>query len=189
MSDSNYLTDQLLIAMPRLDDPNFSHTVTYVCEHNDEGAMGIVINRPLDGGLHLSDILEHLDIQVEDPRLHDQPVFSGGPVETERGFVIHTPTGRWDSSLHVTPEIGITTSRDILEAIARDEGPAQYRVALGYAGWGAGQLEQELSENTWLSTPATDSLLFDTDHDQLWEAAASQLGIDPRLLSGEAGHA
>lgn len=181
------LTNHLLIAMPALEDPNFSHTVTYICEHSEDGAMGIVLNRPLD--LPLSDVLEHLEIPILDPRLSQQHVFLGGPVDMERGFVVHTPVGEWDSSMTVSADIGVTTSRDILQAIARGEGPERYRIALGYAGWGSGQLESELGENSWLSTPATPELLFATPPEQLWQAAASELGIDMTLLSQETGHA
>ncbi len=181
------LTDHLLIAMPRLADPNFAHSVTYVCEHSEQGAMGIVINRQMD--LSLAEILDHLEIERHDPRLEDRPVLAGGPVETERGFVIHTPPGDWDSSLRVSGQVAVTTSRDVLEAIGADRGPRHYRVALGYAGWSAGQLEKELGENTWLSTPATFELLFETGTDQLWNAAAGQLGVDINLMSGDAGHA
>lgn len=182
------LKNQFLIAMPGLEDPNFSRTVTYICDHSDEGAMGIVINRPTE--LHLSDVLEHMGIPGADPRSAEQIVYQGGPVEEERGFVLHTPrNGGWKSSIQVTEQIGITTSRDILEAMARGEGPARSLIALGYAGWAAGQLEAEIQQNSWLSGPAQAEVLFDLPPAQRWEAAAKLLGVDMALMSTDAGHA
>ena len=151
MTQHASLKSQLLIAMPNLEDPNFSRTVTYICEHGEHGAMGIVLNRPTE--LRLSDILQHMKIDADTGPASDQIVFLGGPVEEERGFVLHTHTEPWDSTLTVDDTISITTSRDILEAMASGEGPAQTLVALGYAGWGAGQLEREIQENAWLSGP------------------------------------
>lgn len=187
MNDSVSLKNQFLIAMPGLDDPNFARTVTYICEHGEHGAMGIVVNRPSD--LQLVDVLEHMQIPPPAAGRGEQIVYLGGPVETERGFVLHTPTEEWDSTLAVTEEISITTSRDVLEAMARGAGPAKSLIALGYAGWGAGQLEDELQHNAWLSGPADLGILFDLPAEQRWEAAARLLGIDVRLLSTEAGHA
>jgi putative transcriptional regulator len=182
------LKNQLLIAMPGLADPNFSRTVSYICDHSDEGAMGIVVNRPSE--LHLRDVLEHMEIELTDPRAGEQIVYLGGPVQEERGFVLHSPNdGGWKSSIPVTDQIGITTSRDILEAMARGEGPAKALVALGYAGWGAGQLEQELQDNAWLSGPAEPAVLFDLPPQDRWTAAARLLGVDMSLLSRNAGHA
>ena len=181
------LKNQLLIAMPSLEDPNFSRTVTYICEHGEEGAMGIVLNRPTE--LSLADVLRHMDIAGGVGDTGRQMVFLGGPVEEERGFVLHTHTDPWDSTLAINEDISVTTSRDILEAMARGEGPAQTLVALGYAGWGAGQLERELQDNAWLSGPADRSILFELPPDQRWEAAARLLGVDVNLLSSEAGHA
>jgi putative transcriptional regulator len=187
MSEKSYLTNQLLIAMPSLRDPNFFHTVTYICEHSSEGAMGIVINRPL--GIRLGEVMEHLDIGAVPEDVARRIVFQGGPVQTERGFVIHRPLGHWDSTLAVTEDIGITTSRDVLAAIAQCEGPEKCIVALGYAGWAAGQLEQELSENAWLSGPAVPDILFDRPIEQRWEASAALIGVNLNLLSGDVGHA
>lgn len=187
MNSSESLTNQFLIAMPGLDDANFHHTVTYLCQHSEEGAMGIVINRP--SGLRLNDILEQLDISDTPLPAAEQPIYIGGPVQTDRGFVLHTNGTKWDSTLQITPTISVTTSRDILGAIARGKGPEKSLIALGYAGWGKGQLEQEMSANTWLNGPAPENVLFDLPAEARWEAAANALGIDLNLLSGEAGHA
>lgn len=187
MSEATYLTDQFLIAMPNLADPNFFHTVTYISEHNASGALGIVINRPLT--LTLGDLLEHLEIPIAIPDIAAMPVYSGGPVQPEQGFVVHSPVGYWGATLKVTDTIGITTSRDILEALAQGRGPARILVALGYAGWGPGQLEREMVENAWLSSPADAAILFHTPIPQRWMAAAALLGVDLNLLSSGAGHA
>jgi putative transcriptional regulator len=181
------LTNNLLIAMPTLADPNFSRTVTLLCEHSDEGAMGIMINRPTN--LVLRDILVQLDIDAGASPHADAPVYFGGPVQNSRGFVLHEPIGSWEATLAVTDTLGVSTSRDILEAIARNEGPDRYLVALGYAGWGAGQLERELSENSWLNVPAEREILFSMPVDQRWRAAAQLTGVDLANLSSEAGHA
>jgi len=187
MSDACYLTNQFLIAMPGLEDPNFFHSVTYICEHNDSGALGLVINRPL--GMQLDEILQHVQLDQAEPEARQIPVHLGGPVQQDRGFVLHEPLGEWDATLKVTDRIGITSSMDILQAIARNEGPEHTLITLGYAGWGAGQLEQEMAENAWLSGPAHPDILFDTPDEERWKAAAASLGIDLDLLSGEAGHA
>lgn len=181
------LKNQLLIAMPSLEDPNFARTVTYICEHGERGAMGIVLNRPTE--LCLTDILKHMDIDSDRQDADEQMVYLGGPVEEERGFVLHNHTEPWNSTLVVDAQISITTSRDILEAMATGSGPERTFVALGYAGWGAGQLEHELKENAWLSGPAEQSILFDLPAEERWEAAARLLGVDVNLLSSEAGHA
>lgn len=186
MLEPTYLTDHFLIAMPNLGDPNFFRTVTYICMHNEEGAMGIVINRPMD--VDLGDVLEHMNIEAQDPMANRLPIFEGGPVQRERGFVIHQPAGQWDAMLNVGDDLGITTSRDILGAIADGRGPKKVLIALGYAGWGAGQLEQEMAENAWLSTPADNSIIFNISPEQRWHAAAARLGVDLTLLSSEAGH-
>jgi putative transcriptional regulator len=144
-SRSDYLANQFLIAMPALADPNFSHTVTYMCDHNHEGAMGLVVNRPLD--LELDELFTHLGISSK--RRHDEhvPVYQGGPVQTERGFVLHREVGDWEASIEVTDDIALTFSQDIIEAIANDEGPRDFMISLGYAGWGPGQLESEMAAN------------------------------------------
>lgn len=186
MAEAEYLSNHFLIAMPGLADPNFFHTVTFICEHDADGAMGIVINRPLD--LRLADIVTHMDIQAN-PDTEQLPIFQGGPVQTERGFVVHTPLGGWEATLKVSDQIGVTASQDVLAAIAAGRGPKRSLIALGYAGWGAGQLEREIAENAWLSGPATPEVLFDTPIEKRWAAAAALLGVDMTLLSSDAGHA
>jgi putative transcriptional regulator len=182
-----FLKNHFLIAMPSLADPNFFQTVTYLCEHNSEGAMGIVINRPLD--IRLGDILQHMDIEARDEASVDLPIFLGGPVQTDRGFVLHRPVGHWQGTLTVTERIGLTASRDVLEAIAQGAGPERSLIVLGYAGWGPGQLEQEMAANAWLSGPADTEILFELPPAKRWEAAARLLGIDIHRMSGEVGHA
>jgi putative transcriptional regulator len=181
------LANQFLIAMPSLEDRNFKRTVTFVCEHSSEGAMGIVINRTTD--LKLGDILKQLDIAITDPTLAAQPIFLGGPVQNNRGFVIHEPLGNWESTLPVTDTIGVSTSRDILLAIAERRGPDRYLIALGYAGWGGGQLEREIAENSWLSGPANREILFELPLGSRWNKAAELVGVDLTTISSEAGHA
>ena len=181
------LTNNFLIAMPGLGDPNFSRTVTFICEHGSDGAMGIVINRPMD--LSLRDILGQMEIEASDNKHIDMPVYYGGPVHSNRGFILHEPIGEWESTLIVTDTLGVSTSRDILQAIAQDKGPRNYLLVLGYAGWAAGQLEREIVENAWLSGPATREILFDTAVEARWQAAAGVLGVDITKLSAQAGHA
>ncbi|MDH5325422.1 MAG: YqgE/AlgH family protein [Gammaproteobacteria bacterium] len=181
------LTNQFLIAMPGLADPNFFHSVTYICEHNKHGAMGIVINQPVD--LTLGEVVDYLGIKNGHNEKMRQTVFRGGPVETDRGFVLHNPLGKWESTLNVTPRIGLSTSNDIVEALARGEGPEHCLVALGYAGWGAGQLERELGENAWINCMADEQVLFHMDSAERWQAAVSLVGIDLNHLSGDVGHA
>ena len=187
MTETTYLTNQFLIAMPTLADPNFFQTVTYISEHNASGALGLVINRPLN--LSLGQLLEHLQIVTDRPDLAALPIYHGGPVQPEQGFVVHSPVGHWGATLRVTDRLGITTSRDILQAVADGQGPTHLLVALGYAGWGPGQLERELVENSWLSSPADFDTLFHTPSERRWLAAAALLGIDLNLLSADAGHA
>jgi len=189
--NATYLSGHLLIAMPAMQDPNFSKTVTYICEHSDQGALGIVINRPL--GMELGAIFEQLSLDSTDQALARQPVLLGGPVHQERGFVLHEPAEasdrEFDATLAVTDAIRVTTSQDILAAMARGQGPRRSLVALGYAGWGAGQLESELVQNAWLSVPATAQIIFDTPFDQRWRESARLLGVDLSTLSHQAGHA
>ncbi len=187
MSIAHSLSNHFLIAMPALDDPNFHHTTTYICEHDEDGALGIVINRPLN--MRLVEILKHMDIEPCSDAISSLPVYMGGPVQSDRGFVLHEPSGNWEATLKVTEKIGITSSRDILQAIAAGEGPDKAIVTLGYAGWGSGQLEQELAANTWLSGPASSEILFDTPSEKRWMAAAASLGVDLNLLSSDIGHA
>ncbi|RLA59757.1 MAG: YqgE/AlgH family protein [Gammaproteobacteria bacterium] len=184
---SDCLRDHFLLAMPCLSEGIFSHSVTYICEHGESGAMGIVINQPLD--LSVDEIFEHLQINPRQD-FSDMPVMAGGPVQIDHGFVLHRKCATsWEASLKVTSEITLTTSRDILRAIANDNGPDDHLIALGYAGWSAGQLEQELAENSWLTLPASGDIIFSTPVEQRLATAAALLGVDMNLISGEAGHA
>jgi putative transcriptional regulator len=187
MHPDGSLTNQLLIAMPGMLDPNFSTTVTLVCEHNDEGALGIVINRPTT--LQLRELFEQLSVDDADAAAAENPVLAGGPVGMERGFVLHGPEYGYESTLEVSNEIRLTLSRDIIEALAAGQGPAPVLVALGYAGWGAGQLEEEMLANAWLSVPATREIVFETPFADRWNTAARSLGIDITAMPTEAGHA
>lgn len=188
MGEHHYLTNQLLIAMPSLADPNFSQTVTLVCEHTDKGALGVILNRPLD--MRLGEVLDQLSLPNRNPRLAEQMVLRGGPVQPDRGFVLHHPTGReWDSTLEVSDGLHVTTSRDILEAMAQGDGPTEATMALGYAGWDAGQLESEMLANSWLNVPATPEIVFDTPFAERWGYAARTLGIDIAAMGTDAGHA
>ena len=173
--------------MPALEDPNFEHTVTYICEHGPHGALGIVINRQVD--ITLKTVFEHMQINLANLHKGALPVFLGGPVQGERGFVLHMPVGDWASTICITDDLAVTTSRDILEALAQGEGPEQVLVALGYAGWGPGQLEHELAQNTWLTSPADPRVIFETPVEQRWRAAAQLMGIDLALLQRGVGHA
>lgn len=173
--------------MPALDDPHFSHTVTYICEHSPQGAMGVIINRPTE--LVLGDLLEQLDIEAGDEDIALTPVYNGGPVQIERGFILHQPLGDWDSTLPINEKTGLTMSQDIIEAIAYGMGPEKYHIALGYAGWDEGQLEEELLSNAWLSGPADENIIFNEPIEQRWQAAASSLGVELNMLSSDIGHA
>ncbi len=181
-------TNQFLIAMPSLEDPNFSRTVTYICAHSEEGAMGIVVNRPLD--LDLANLFEHLDLEATPDAAVQAPVVMGGPVETQRGFVLFEPEGGedWDALAIEGENLAVATSRDILVDMARGQGPKRFLVALGYAGWGAGQLEHEVLENAWLNGPADTDVIFECAFEQRWQRAAELLGVDVHRLSGLAGH-
>ena len=187
MTITTDLTNHFLIAMPRLYDPNFYHSVTLICQHNEDGAMGVVFNRLHE--VNFGEVLGYMELEAESQQLTDLPVYIGGPVQPERGFVLHEPMGNWQSTLPISDTVAVTTSRDIIEAIAKGEGPEHYLIALGYAGWGAGQLEHEISENAWLSGPADKNIIFKTPCDDRWEAAAALIGVDLTLLSGDAGHA
>lgn len=187
MVATTYLNNQLLIAMPGMEDPNFSTTVTLVCEHNADGALGIIINRP--SGMSLGGLFEQLELSDADSVIVARPVLDGGPVARERGFVLHQPAESFESSVAVSPEIQLTLSRDVLDAMAAGDGPEKSLVALGYAGWDAGQLEAEMLENTWLSVPATPELIFDVPFEDRWQTAANALGVDISQLSTDAGHA
>lgn len=181
------LTNQLLIAMPAMADPNFSTTVTLICEHNEDGALGIVINRPLD--LTLAGLFEQLDVEDPNPTAAARPVLMGGPVGPERGFVLHNPGNTFENSLAVSGDIHLTLSRDVIDAMATGKGPEQSLVALGYAGWEPGQLESEMLANSWLNVPASPDIVFDTPFNDRWMSAARTLGIDISQISSDAGHA
>jgi putative transcriptional regulator len=181
------LTGHFLIAMPTMEDPNFAKSVAYICEHNANGALGIVINRPID--MKLDDLFEQVSIQLENRDVGASPVHFGGPVQVDRGFVLHQPIGEWQSTIAVTGDTALTTSKDVLEAVARGEGPERMLVSLGYAGWSPGQLEQEISQNAWLTVPATDHVLFDLPAEEKLVAAMGLLGVNFATLSEQAGHA
>lgn len=187
MSENGFLGDQLLIAMPALGDPNFNRSVTYVCEHTDEGALGIVINKPMN--LKLGDVFSQLDLECGSKDQCAIPVLLGGPVQPERGFVLHRADRVWESSIKVSCNIQVTTSRDVLKSMAQGLGPDPALVALGYAGWTAGQLEREMSENAWLTVPATNEIIFDVPYEQRWEAAAALLGVNLNTIGNLSGHA
>jgi putative transcriptional regulator len=183
----DFLSNQFLIAMPGMSDPNFAQTVTLVCEHGPQGALGIVVNRPLD--MTLGEVFAQLGLEASRSRIASEPVLQGGPVQTDRGFVLHSPGPSWDSTLAVSERLHLTTSRDVLDALARGEGPAEAVVALGYAGWDAGQLEAEFAQNAWLTVPADERLLFETPAAERWQAAGRLLGINLLHLSSDPGHA
>jgi len=187
MDPQDSLSNQMLIAMPGMADPNFNSTVTLVCEHNAEGALGIVINRPMN--LKLGGLLEQLSLDQPDLSAASSPVLDGGPVGRERGFVLHNPRGTFESSVAVSPDIQLTLSRDVLDAMAAGSGPDKSVVALGYAGWEPGQLEQEMLQNTWLNVPASPEIVFDVPFNDRWSAAAEIIGIDISQISPHAGHA
>ncbi len=187
IEESLYLTGQLLVAMPGIGDPRFEKTVICICAHSEEGAMGLVVNRGIDT-LTFPDMLEQLDI-VPAPLADEIQVHFGGPVEIGRGFVLHSPEYSHDGTLQVDGDIALTATIDILRDIADGVGPKHTLLALGYAGWGAGQLDMEIKSNGWLSVKADNELVFDTDMDSKWERAMAKIGIDPRMLSDEAGHA
>lgn len=187
MEPEESLTNQFLIAMPALMDPNFARTVTLICQHNEEGALGIVINRTT--ALTIREVMDQLSVprdNIKDPEL---PVFLGGPVQTERGLILHEGIGNWETTLPISEDLGLTTSKDILEAIAENRGPTNCMLALGYAGWGSGQLEREMRENAWLSVPTDNDIIFRTPVDERWPRAAELVGVDITMLSGPAGHA
>jgi putative transcriptional regulator len=185
------LTHHFLIAMPAMADPNFSRSLTYVCEHNEQGALGIIINRPMD--MDIATLFERVnipfDVTGQRPELGAQPVYFGGPVQTDRGFVLHRPVGQWQSTLAVQDDIGLTSTRDILVGIGANGEPADLLITLGYAGWSAGQLEWELSQNAWLTVAADPCILFDLPAEERLGAAMKLLGIDFTHLSDVAGHA
>ena len=185
--DTVSLTHHFLIAMPAMADPNFSRTLTYICEHTNEGALGVIVNRPIE--MNLATLFERVEIPVETGDLSGRHAYFGGPVQTDRGFVLHRPAGQWQSSLRVGEEVALTSSRDVLMSIAKTGDPADALVFLGYAGWGAGQLEQELAQNAWLTVDANPDVIFDLPPQERLPAAMQLLGIDFTRLSDVAGHA
>lgn len=187
MATGDFLTNQFLIAMPAMTDSNFSQTVTFIWEHNAEGALGIIINRPLQ--MRWVDVFEQLNMPTAPGVSADQPVLQGGPVQTDRGFVVHHTGGRWEHTQQISSRIQITTSPDILNAMASGCGPQTALVALGYAGWGAGQLEAELAQNAWLTAPCDERILFETPYEHRWRAAGRLLGVDLATISPQVGHA
>jgi putative transcriptional regulator len=181
------LSHHFLIAMPAMTDPVFAKSLTYVCEHNEQGALGIVVNRPIS--LTLGELFAQLKLQLNPTELEHLPVHFGGPVQTDRGFVLHEPAGEWQSTLVIKGRVGMTTSKDILEAVGMGKGPRNILVTLGYAGWAQGQLEYELSQNAWLSVPASEHILFDLPAEERLSAAMALLGVDYATLSADSGHA
>ena len=181
------LTNHFLIAMPSMADPNFSRTLTYICEHNEQGALGVVINRPID--MTVAALFERINLELTVHALQGLPVFYGGPVQTDRGFVLHRPQGAWKSTLPVRNGVALTTSRDILEAVGEGAGPQQILVSLGYSGWAAGQLEHELGQNAWLTVEATQDIIFELPAEERLAAAMELLGVDYARLQDSAGHA
>jgi len=184
-------TNQFLIAMPGMADETFAGTVVYLCEHNEKGALGLVINKPID--IKLRNLFEKVELSLDQEELAEQPVYFGGPVQTERGFVLHeklgSERGHFSSTLSIPGGLEMTTSKDVLEAMAEGAGPRKVLVTLGYSGWEAGQLEDEIGRNGWLTVDADPKVIFDTPTEQRYDRAVSLLGIDPRMLSQEAGHA
>jgi len=180
-------THHFLIAMPGMVDPHFANTLTYICEHNADGALGIVVNKPIE--MTLSTLFDQIEIKLRDADLRAAHVHFGGPVQVDRGFVLHRPLGNWQSTLAINDDLGLTTSKDVLEAVGRGEGPKDVFVSLGYAGWSAGQLEQEIAQNAWLTVAADADVVFDTPAEARLPAALKLLGIDFSRLSDGMGHA
>lgn len=190
-ADRIFLTNQFLIAMPGMADDAFAGTVVYLCEHNDNGALGLVVNKATT--LTLGTLFEKVELSAPDGELAERPVYYGGPVQTDRGFVLHEPLdaqgGHYNATLAVPGGLEMTTSRDVLEALSHGAGPRKLLVTLGYSGWAAGQLEEEIGRNGWLTVDASPAVIFDTPVEQRYERALGLLGIDPRMLSADAGHA
>ncbi|GHD79887.1 YqgE/AlgH family protein [Vogesella fluminis] len=176
-----------LIAMPGMTDPLFAKSIVYICEHGEQGAMGIIINKP--SGIVLAQLLEQIDLSLANDEANTVPVHFGGPVQPDRGFVLHTPIGNWQSTLTITDDMALTTSKDILQAVSEAQGPARLLVSLGYAGWEKGQLEEEIAANQWLTVAAADWVIFDTPSEVRFDSAIKLLGFDPSLLCTDAGHA
>ena len=181
------LAGHFLIAMPSLAEPPFSRGVAFICQHDEDGAVGLLVNQLSE--YRLGDVLRQMNLECDDPEVSDLPVLIGGPVQQERGFVLHREEGHWESSYRINDHWSVTTSRDILIAIAAGTGPRQALMALGYAGWSAGQLEQELKDNSWLTVEASERIVFDTPLEERWSAAAGLVGVNPLQLPGYVGHA
>ena len=181
------LTDHFLIAMPAMSDPYFSRTLVYIAEHNEQGALGVIVNRPID--MNLATLFEKIEVPLEADGFADLPVFFGGPIQTDRGFVLHRPVGDWQSTLAVNRNVGLTSSRDVLQAVAREGEPRDVMVTLGYSGWSAGQLEAELAQNAWLTVAAEARIIFDLPYEERLASAMEALGIDFTHLADGAGHA
>jgi putative transcriptional regulator len=183
------LSNQFLIAMPELEDPNFSRTVTLICQHDENGALGVIINRTVDS-LSINDVLDQFSLpKSQSGRIGNQPIYVGGPVHNELGLVLHRGFGEWQSTLKVGDQLGLTSSRDVLEAIAHSGGPDDCLLVLGYAGWGAGQLDFEIRENAWLTVPANPKIIFEVEVEKRWAQSATSLGVDITTLRTGAGHA
>ncbi len=187
MGSSSNLTNQLLVAMPGFDDPSFAQTVTLICEHGGKGALGIVLNKPLP--MRLAEVLAQMKLPAQSDTIGEKAVLRGGPMHQDRGFVLHRPGGKWDSTHKISESIQVTTSRDVLAAMASGEGPKDAFIALGYAGWEPGQLEREILDNAWLTIPLDESVLFDLPYEDRWLAAWRLLGVDVATVSSQAGHA
>ena len=185
------LTNHFLVAMPGMKDPYFKRSVIYVCEHNQDGAMGLMINAPIE--VTVGKMLEQVKVESVHPQLKsaklEMPVLNGGPVSEDRGFILHQPKDHYESSIQMTDKISVTTSKDILSVLGTEAEPNHYLVALGYSGWEAGQLEVELAENSWLTIEADPSVIFETPLTERWQTAVQMLGIDVAQLSSDVGHA
>ncbi len=181
------LTDHFLIAMPAMNDPCFSRTLVYIAEHNEQGALGVIVNRPID--MSLATLFDKIELSMDAKGFANLPIFFGGPVQTDRGFVLHRPVGEWQSTLAVNQHVGLTSSRDVLQAVASRGEPRDILVALGYSGWSAGQLEQELAQNAWLTVAADPHILFDLPYEERLASAMERLGINFTHLAADAGHA
>jgi len=185
--ESLTLSNQFLIAMPNMADPLFARALVYLCEHGEHGAMGLIVNKP--SGVALAQLFDQIDLPLDKSDTGALPVYFGGPVQPDRGFVLHTPAGDWQSSLKVTDTIALTTSKDILVAVSEDKGPGHFLVTLGYSGWQSGQLEAEIAANGWLTVDAAPDIIFSVPPEERYDRAMALLGFDPSLLSGDIGHA
>ncbi len=187
MFAASSLENQFLIAMPSMDESYFSESVSIMCQHTEEGAIGLVVNKPMPTSM--AEVFIQMNLPTDALPDPDQLIGSGGPVQPEVGFVLHSPKGDWEATLRVSNDLHLTSSRDILEAISRGEGPKEFQFYLGYAGWAAGQIEHELEQNSWLHTPVDTKLLFSTRPEVMWQSVKSQLGFDPASISSQIGHA